>query len=67
MEMNKIMVSRWASIVSWFDNEAHPQPAAGDKGIDWARVLPFIALHLGCLGVIWVGISTAAVVVAVAL
>jgi stearoyl-CoA desaturase (delta-9 desaturase) len=67
MEMNKIMVSRWASIVSWFDNEAHPQPEAGDKGIDWARVLPFIALHLGCLGVIWVGISTAAVVVAVAL
>ncbi|MBM3344752.1 MAG: acyl-CoA desaturase, partial [Betaproteobacteria bacterium] len=54
-------------MVSWFDNEAHPQPAAGDKGIDWARVLPFIGLHLGCLGVIWVGISTAAVMVAVAL
>ena len=64
MEMNKIMASRWASIMSWFDNEAHPQPVAGDKGIDWARVLPFIALHLGCLGVIWVGISTAAVMVA---
>jgi stearoyl-CoA desaturase (delta-9 desaturase) len=29
--------------------------------IDWFRFLPFFALHLGCLGVIWVGWSPVAV------
>lgn len=34
---------------------------------EWARSLPFIFLHLGCLGVIWVGWSWTAVGVALAL
>ena len=25
--------------------------------VDWVRCIPFIILHLGCLGVIWVGVS----------
>ncbi|HVY22694.1 MAG TPA: acyl-CoA desaturase [Steroidobacteraceae bacterium] len=33
-------------------------------GIEWTRVLPFIAMHLMCLGVIWVGVSPVAVAVA---
>lgn len=34
--------------------------------IDWLRALPFVGLHLACLGVIWVGVSTTAIVVALA-
>ena len=35
--------------------------------VDWVRCLPFIILHLGCLGVLWVGWSPFAVGSAVAL
>lgn len=35
--------------------------------MDWLRILPFIALHAGCLGVIWVGWSWVAVLTALAL
>jgi stearoyl-CoA desaturase (Delta-9 desaturase) len=60
---------RWAGILSWFDNErlmvcADSAPA---RGIDWPRLLPFVALHLGCLAVVWVGVSATAVLTAVAL
>ncbi|MCR6496263.1 acyl-CoA desaturase [Thermomonas sp. S9] len=47
----------------WFDSGAVAQGADPDR-IDWLRVLPFILLHLGCLGVIWVGVSPIAVAVA---
>ncbi len=60
---------RWASILAWFDNEA-TQTVAGDvsgRRIDWTRLLPFVALHLGCFAVPWVGVSTTAVLIAVAL
>ncbi|TAM94721.1 MAG: acyl-CoA desaturase [Rhodanobacteraceae bacterium] len=53
----------------WFD--AGTAAPAGDDPradhIDWLRALPFIALHLGCLGVFWVGASPAAVIVATGL
>jgi stearoyl-CoA desaturase (delta-9 desaturase) len=39
----------------------------GEHGIDWLRAVPFLALHLGCLAVLWVGWSPVAVAVAVAL
>lgn len=35
--------------------------------MEFARLIPFIILHLGCLGVIWTGWSWAAVIVAAAL
>ena len=35
--------------------------------LDWLRVLPFIALHLACISVIWVGWSRFAVVFAIVL
>lgn len=38
-----------------------------DKQVDWIRILPFIGTHLMCLGVIWVGWSWIAVLVAVLL
>ncbi|EMR12589.1 delta-9 fatty acid desaturase [Methylophaga lonarensis MPL] len=50
----------------WFDNGSEtPESQAPDsREIDWLRVVPFIFLHLGCLAVLWVGVSTTAVLVA---
>lgn len=49
----------------WFDNAAVPSVDGDDADrVDWLRVLPFVLLHLGCLGVIWVGVSPVAVAVA---
>lgn len=53
----------------WIDGNAladHTNPAA-ERHIDWLRTLPFILLHLACLAVFWVGWSTTAIVVALAL
>jgi len=55
----------FASVARWFD--AYADDGAPARRFDWARLLPFIGLHLGCLGVLWVGVSTTAVLVAVAL
>jgi stearoyl-CoA desaturase (delta-9 desaturase) len=56
------------AILRWFDTSAaDPVDAADATRIDWLRVVPFIGLHLACLGVIWVGISPFAVGVALAL
>jgi stearoyl-CoA desaturase (Delta-9 desaturase) len=35
--------------------------------IDWIRVLPFLFMHAACVAVIWVGVSTTAVIATVAL
>ena len=52
---------------SWIDSHAaRPVDAQDPDAVDWARVVPFVALHLGCLLVFAVGVSTTAVVVAVA-
>ncbi len=52
----------------WFDNDAVLVADAADSPrIDWTRLLPFAALHLGCFAVVWVGVSTTAVLVAAAL
>ncbi len=56
------------AIVRWFDASANDAVDAADEyRIDWIRVLPFIGLHLACLGVIWVGASWFAVGVALVL
>lgn len=59
------------SIRQWFDNgEADLSVAElgnADTGVDWLRVIPFLIMHLACLAVIFVGISSIAVAVAVAL
>ena len=59
----------WRRLARWIDNEAaSAHGAAVDPArIDWLRLLPFIAMHLMCLGVIWVGWSPVALGVAVAL
>lgn len=57
------------SLRRWIDSSAAEPPTASDaaRRIDWPRVLPFVLLHAGCLGVLWTGASTIAVAIAVAL
>lgn len=56
------------SLRQWFDTASAPVPdgAAADR-IDWLRTLPFVILHLACLGAIWTGVSTVALLTAIAL
>lgn len=52
----------------WIDTGAGgTEVAAGDDRIDWTRALPFVGLHLACLGILWVGVSPIALGVAAAL
>ncbi len=57
------------SLRQWFD--AAQAPASLDEvradRIDWLRAAPFVAIHLACLGVLWVGVSPVALGVAAAL
>lgn len=55
--------------LKWLDNSrADAAVIAADDpradAIEWSRIVPFIAMHLACFAVIWVGISWTAVVVA---
>jgi len=57
-----------AAVLRWFDTSVpmHESDIRYTR-IDWLRVLPFIGLHLMCFGVIWVGVSAAALWVALGL
>jgi len=52
----------------WFDTGVPVEidPAREDR-IDWLRAAPFVAMHLACIGVLWVGVSPVALGVAAAL
>src|SRR5690606_27956106 len=60
-----------SAIFQWFDSDYTPGGADNMRNepdkVDWVRCIPFIVLHAGCLGVIWVGASAFAVWTAVAL
>jgi len=58
----------WRTFLSWFDASAKPNAdeATRDR-VDWARILPFVGMHVACLAVFWVGVSTVAVGVAAAM
>ncbi|HAU81588.1 MAG TPA: acyl-CoA desaturase, partial [Stenotrophomonas sp.] len=59
---------RWATLWRWFDTSTDAAAATGQpQRVDWVRAIPFAAMHLACLAVIWVGVSWVAVGVAVAL
>lgn len=52
----------------WIDNDTADVPLhADDRRVDWLRVIPFLLIHAGCVGVVVVGTSTTAVAVALAL
>jgi stearoyl-CoA desaturase (delta-9 desaturase) len=57
------------SLLRLLDTSVPPKAlrSGQDDKTEWLRILPFIALHLGCFAVIWVGWSPVAVGVAVAL
>jgi len=54
------------SFLRWFDTRVDDDAPASER-IDWVRVIPFVGMHLACLGVIWVGVSWFAVAVALLL
>ncbi len=62
---------RFVSVMQWFDADFGNGDIAKIKAkpdrIDWVRCLPFFSLHVGCLGLIWVGWSWTAVIAALAL
>lgn len=56
------------AVRGWFDTNAVPDSGeSSPERIDWVRVVPFIGLHVACVGVIWVGFSWFALAMAVAL
>ncbi len=71
-ELAPVRASALASAVArWFDSsiesQGDAQTDAQDDRIDWPRAIPFIAMHVACIGVIWVGVSGFALAVAAAL
>ncbi len=55
------------TITRWFDSSQDMVAAARDSmpdRIDWVRILPFVLVHLACLAVFFVGVSSVAVLVA---
>ena len=56
-----------ASVARWFDTAAGADLDERADQIDWLRAIPFIGIHLACIGVYFVGISRFAVFTAIAL
>jgi stearoyl-CoA desaturase (delta-9 desaturase) len=57
-------------LLRWLDSEAgmrNIDTEGMEKTVDWLRIVPFVMLHLGCLGVFRVGWSPVALWVAFAL
>lgn len=53
-------------LIGWLDNHRYQPPeTASAESIDWWRVLPFVALHIGLVSLYWVGWSPFAVFLAV--
>lgn len=59
--------SKVLAMIRWFDTSESNQTSDAEPSVDWLRTLPFIAMHLACLGVIWVGFSPIAVATALGL
>ncbi len=57
------------TLCRWLDSDYRredlPDPADLPEEVNWQRTLPFIFLHLGCLAVLWVGVSWMSVAAAV--
>ena len=59
--MTRRLLAR-AGLVAVTDTAVQHRPR-----IDWLRIIPFILVHVACLGVFFVGYSTIAIVTAIAL
>lgn len=51
-------------VTGWFRSD-YSAPHEGKKGIDWVGSIPFLLVHAMCLGIIWTGWSTFALLFAV--
>jgi len=69
--ISKIARSGAATFRQWFDSDFFPEGAETVRNrpdkFELRRCLPFLFLHLGCIGVLWVGWSWTSVLVAVLL
>src|SRR5688572_6689308 len=67
----KIIPTIVFSFVQWFDADHHAATSWGKvpdiDRVNWVRCLPFVFLHLGCLGIFLVSWSWTAIAAAVAL
>lgn len=63
----RALPGRLAAVLRWFDSSVRPVETDDADRVDWLRVVPFIGMHLACLGVFWVGVSWFAATVALAL
>ena len=41
----------------WFDLSVPAQDEETAERIDWLRAVPFIGMHIGCIGIFFTGIS----------
>src|SRR5436190_22565557 len=59
------------SVLQWIDSDYTPESPekirAEPDRVDWMRCIPFIILHAGCFGALWVGVSPFAVWISVVL
>jgi stearoyl-CoA desaturase (Delta-9 desaturase) len=55
-EVNRVRLVL-VSLARWFDSGTERVTDRDADRIDWLRTTPFIAVHLACLAVFWVGIS----------
>jgi stearoyl-CoA desaturase (Delta-9 desaturase) len=63
----QLFVSLAGSLMRWFDSGRGYAATTCENPpdrIDWARILPFVLMHLACLGIFWVGVSPVALLVA---
>ncbi len=67
MAQSAIAPNALASVARWFDSGTEPRAEGDGDRIDWLRTAPFIAVHLACLAVFWVGVSHLALEIAGAL
>ncbi len=68
--MKHSIINILQNFLSWFDTHSAPQEEnipETEKSVEWVRILPFLAVHLMCFGVIWVGWSPIAVGVCITL
>jgi stearoyl-CoA desaturase (delta-9 desaturase) len=57
---NSVLARLRRTLSAWFDNSETAVDSSDPMAIDLARIIPFIAIHAGCIGVFWVGYSAIA-------
>jgi stearoyl-CoA desaturase (delta-9 desaturase) len=67
MAQSAIAPNVLASVARWFDSGTERIAQGDGDRIDWLRTAPFIAVHVACLAVFWVGVSRLALEIAGAL